>query len=71
MIVEKAEKIHPCYVLCCVSDPVKIIARTKAAGYCPGQIINIEIILNNQSNVPIIGITVELIKVRDKYSPFR
>lgn len=65
MIVEKSEKIYPCYVLCCVSDPVKIVARTKLGGYTPGEIINVEININNQSNVPIVQITAELIKVRD------
>lgn len=71
MIVEKVEKIHPCYVLCCTSDPVKIISRIKAAAFNPGQIITVEIHLNNQSAVPILQITVELIKVRDKCNALR
>lgn len=65
MVVEKTEKIHPCYVFCCVSDPIKIMARTNAAGYTPGQVCQIEININNQSDVSIVRIIVELVKVNE------
>lgn len=44
-----------------------IIARTPVAGYTPGQIINLEIKVNNQSDQPLTEISVQLIKVNGKF----
>lgn len=40
-----------------------IIARTPVAGYTPGQTINLEIRINNQSDQTLTEISVQLIKV--------
>lgn len=48
---------------CFESNQIQIIARTPVRGYIPGQIIPLEIEINNQSNVEISKFTIELIKV--------
>lgn len=44
-----------------------IIARTPVGGYTPGQIINLEIKVNNQSEQPLTEISVQLIKVKSNF----
>lgn len=44
--------------------PIKIIAQTPIQAYTPGQIINIKIDVNNDTDKSIIKFSVELIRVR-------
>lgn len=43
---------------------MKLIARTPVGGYTPGQVINLEIDVDNQSDQPVSDFTVQLIKVK-------
>lgn len=43
---------------------MKLIARTPVGGYTPGQVINLEIEVINQSDQPVSDFTVQLIKVK-------
>lgn len=52
---------------CCPSLPMGIIARTPVTGYTPGQTINIEMRINNQSDHPLTEVSVKLIKVFQEF----
>lgn len=52
-------------VFCWCPDRIKIIARTTVSAYTPGQMINMDMIVDNQSGVPILKFTVLLIRVSD------
>lgn len=41
-----------------------MVARAPVGGYTPGQTINLEIAVNNQSNLEVTEFTAQLIKVR-------
>lgn len=45
---------------------MKLRARTPVGGYCPGQVINLEIDVINESDQPVSDFTVQLIKVKKK-----
>lgn len=63
-IAEK-DKTFCVSLLCCyASDPLKIVVRTPVGGYTPGQVINLEVNVNNQSDQPVSDFTVQLIKVK-------
>lgn len=53
-------------LFCWCPDAIKIITRTKVGGFVPGQMINLDMIVDNQSAVPIKKFTVHLIRVRIK-----
>lgn len=64
-IAEKDKTFYLCCLLCCCSsDPMKIVARSPVGGYTPGQIINLEVNVDNQSDQPVSDFTVQLIKVK-------
>lgn len=44
---------------------MNIIVKTPVQGYTPGQIINMEIDVNNHSDKSIVKFSVELIRVRE------
>lgn len=47
---------------------MKLIARTPVGGYTPGQVINLEIDVINQSDQPVSDFTVQLIKVNKHFT---
>lgn len=51
-------------LICWCPDPIKILTRTKVGGFCPGQMINLDMFVDNQSAIPISKLTVHLIRVR-------
>lgn len=66
MIVEEDKTFFLCCLLCCcISDPLKIVARMPVGGYTPGQTINLELNVNNQSDQPVSEFSVQLIKVSE------
>lgn len=52
-------------VFCWCPDRIKIIARTTVSAYTPGQMINMDMIVDNQCGLPILKFTVLLIRVSD------
>lgn len=46
---------------------MEIVVRTAVQAYTPGQIINVEITLDNDSDKFIVKFSVELIRVRDLF----
>lgn len=48
------------------SDPLKIVVRIPVRGYTSGQFINIEIDVQNKSNVSVSKFLAELIQVRNE-----
>lgn len=64
VIAEEHKTFYPCCLLCCFkSNPLAIIASVPSGGYTPGQIINVQIEVNNQSDQLVSNFTVQLIKV--------
>lgn len=63
-MVEEIKNVFPlCFACCGGTYAIKLIARTPVGGFVPGQLINLEINVTNQSNEDISQITVELVKV--------
>lgn len=62
-MAETEKSFFLCCLLCCLSDPMKIVARTPVGGYTPGQTINLELDIINRSDQPVSDFTVQLIKV--------
>lgn len=63
-VAEKSHRFWLCCCACCFpSKPVKILARTPVTGYTPGQTINMDIEIQNDSNRAIPKFTVAIIKV--------
>lgn len=50
-------------LFCWCPDLIKLIIRTPAAAYTPGQVINMDIIVENQSALPIFKFVALLIRV--------
>lgn len=65
---EKYKTFYPfcCFCCCCSSDPLHLVARIPVSGYTPGQTINVEIDVDNQSETDA-DISVQLIKVTVAY----
>ncbi|XP_031621545.1 arrestin domain-containing protein 3-like [Contarinia nasturtii] len=63
IIVEKEKLYKRSLILFCwCPDPIKLIIRTPVAAYTPGQVINLDIIVDNKSAVPISNFIALLIR---------
>ncbi|XP_055327009.1 arrestin domain-containing protein 2-like [Sitodiplosis mosellana] len=62
-IAERRKTFSP-FLLCCFksSPPMTILARIPVRGYTPGQVINLEINVKNESDQPASKFTIKLIK---------
>lgn len=51
-------------MFCWCPDTIRILTRTTVGGYAPGQMINLDMIIDNKTAVPILKFTVHLDRVR-------
>lgn len=52
-----------CLFSCCASDPFFMIAAIPVSGYTPGQMINVDLELANNSNEHIAAFVLKIIRV--------
>lgn len=65
---ESVKTFMPCGFLCCwQSGPLRVTARNPVGGYTPGQIINLTIKIENESNEKVTGVTAYLKQVNAIY----
>lgn len=52
-----------CVFVCCASDPIFVKATIPVGGYTPGQMINIDLELTNNSNENIQAFVIQIVRV--------
>lgn len=69
-IVEEETKRFNTYCLffCCAGNPLFILATVPVSGYTPGQMINIDLELNNTSNENVSAFSIQIIRVGNGYT---
>lgn len=62
-IKEKVKSFSICFLYCLTTDPMYVTAQTPAAGYIPGQTIELSLKFNNESNQTFRNFQIQLVKV--------
>lgn len=64
IVEEETKRFNPfCVFSCCASDPLFMIAAIPVSGYTPGQMINVDLELANNSNEYIEAFVLKIIRV--------
>lgn len=58
------KRFNPFFLfVCCASDPLYMKATIPVGGYAPGQMINVDLELTNNSNENIQGFVIQIVRV--------